>query len=179
MPVRVPWMISSPPHFQVWTSDDGVVRAIAFIAFFKLETANNVPTVDDTCALIIEPPSDFIPSGTFEGAPYRLVRVSFESAIYSEVSDREFPDDDFDWSEVPFSKTPFNSVTEYLKAADGYLFETSTVPDPGVSEVKCSPLLEKLRVDPDTYSHFVLVGEDSFFDVVAKDWKWEPGQVVD
>jgi hypothetical protein len=178
VPVKVPWMISSVPRFQTWKSDDGLLTAIAFIAFFKLETAK-YPITTDSGVFIVENTPDFVPSKTSEGAPYRLVRVLFDRPAYSAMDERDFPEGDFDWSELPIDNKNYNSVQEYVAATTRYLVETLVDPNPAVYELKYSPLLEKLALSPQEYKHIILVGNDQFFDVVAKDWKWEPGQAVD
>jgi len=180
IPVRVPWMVSSPPHFQTWKSGDGCLNAIAFIAFFKLETAKHPPEINSSTVAIVEAAPAFSPSGISEGAPYRLVRILFDGTIYSAMRDEgEFSDDDFDWSAMPIDRTQVNSVSEYVKLGNRYLIETSLSPTPRMYEVERSPLIDKLVVNPQEYKHIVLVGEDHFFDVVARAWKWEPGQAVD
>lgn len=180
IPVRVPWMISSVPRFQMWRSDNGQLSAIAFIAFFKLEALKSPAKSPLSPVYIVENPPEFCPAETAEGAPYRLVRISFERTIFSAIDyEHHFPYLDFDWSGMPIDRAQVKSIGEYQKLVHQYWMDTGLAPDPVMYEVKDSHLLDKLNVDKANYKHIILVAEDEFFDVVAKDWKWEPGQAVD
>lgn len=144
---------------------------------------------DDTEVAIVEAPGEFVPSKSARGARYRVVRVSFNNVIHSAVTRVEdpvaavneispFPENAFDWSEVPLSNNRFSSLSEYRAAVDRYLAETSTVPNPRMYELGRSPLMAERGVEPPEFKHLILVGDDEFFDVVAESWRWEPGQAT-
>jgi len=180
LPVNVPWMISSVPRFHVAKRKDDVIESIDFIAFFKLETALLPEVADNSSVVLVKDPHPFSPSATAKSAPYRLVRVSFDAPIYSVMNDEDdFPEDQFDWSEMPIDRTLVGSVSEYSALANSYLIEMSASPNPLMFEVGCSRLLQELGADTDEYKHIILVGEDQFFNVVARGWHWQAGQPVD
>jgi hypothetical protein len=178
MPVRVPWMISSPEQFRTTIGADGQLAAITFIAFFRSESGGHHESNEPSITVVDEPPS-FQPSGSDVGAPYRMVRVSFDRTVSWLMNDRnDFPEQDFDWSSMPVDPHRYRSLSELRSALDSYLFQTGLNPGPRMYEISGSAMIAALKLDEREYRHLVLIGEDQFYEIIAKSWSWEPGQPV-
>jgi hypothetical protein len=160
------------------TTGDGTT-VVDFIAFFALDRQKRT-AAENNVLYIVESVPKFVPSETAQGAPYRMVRVSFAKTIHFHMNDKdEFPEADFDWSAMPVDKSLATSLNELRALWEEYRRKTGLSPIPSMYEVEFSPLLAKLAVDSGEYKHVILVGEDQFFDVVARSWTWAPGQAVD
>ena len=179
IPVSVPWAISSVPQFRISESPEGQIASIAFTAFFFLEDVRAGSTICETVVIASEPPP-FSRALSDQGAIYRRVRVAFQGTVFSEMNDHdEFPEREYDWSSLPVYKHNARSVGEYRTLTQRHWAQTGLAPNPGMYEVDRSPLLSSLRCTSGLLRHFVLIGEDQFFNVVAIDWKWEAGQEVE
>lgn len=179
-PVEVPWQISpSVPHLKLRPSDDRSSFVATFIGYFKAEelvtrTSSEIVKVGD--------PGEFRLSASAHGAPHRMVRVQFENVVRTRtmpaVSDHELvAESDYDWSLVPTGIQGSESAPEAVARVDRVWRTQGICPDPAMYEVEGSEWIVAIKADP-ANRHYLLLGHDEYVEVVAKGWRWEPGQEV-
>lgn len=180
IPANVPWMVAtSAPYLKLHQNAEGMPVDITFVGYFKLN--ESVQASDNSAIQIVEDPGDFCPATHAKNAPYRLLRVSFDGGFaYRKshaVSDHEvIPEANFDWSEVPSALRVGENILENMNRAVSYWKETGQSPDPGFYEVVGSQWIVDLDINDPELRHYMVVGQDEYFDVVARGWRWEAGQ---
>lgn len=181
VPVQVPWMISpSVPYLRIESMGSAQPAFLTFIGFFQLEgdpVSSAVPTV-------IGDPGSFVPSDTAKGSQHRLVRVLFGEGAQARkrpaFSDLEvISEESYDWSNVP-SGIQNGETPEASVARVGRQWKTTgSCPDPGMYEVRESNWLRELGLDPNQWQHYIVLGHDEYVEVIAREYKWQAGQVLD
>ena len=184
VPVSVPWQISpSVPHLKLKQAADGYPLSVTFIGHFKCDEMNEQVLASESIQVVSEDP-DFEPAPLSLRAPFRMVRVNFVSAylgrICQSVSDSEvIPEEDYDWSEVPSSLRHGETIERNFERSRDLWLTTGICPDPGMYEVKNSPLLTEFAMQSNELRHYIMLGHDEYIEVLAKGWDWEAGQPVD
>jgi hypothetical protein len=105
------------------------------------------------------------------------VTLAFQNGIWvafspSYADDEVVQEDAYDWSAV----FTFESIEKFN--SDRIRFrelwkQSGTCPNPAAYEVQGSLWLEQLRVgknNRDSYKHFLLLGHDSYAEIIAEDW---------
>ncbi|TXH77513.1 MAG: hypothetical protein E6Q88_00940 [Lysobacteraceae bacterium] len=181
VPVQVPWMISpSVPYLRIESPESAPLASVTFIGFFQLEG----DPVNRAGPTVISDPGSFVPSDTAKGSQHRLVRVLFgEGAQVRKrpaFSDLEvIPEQSYDWSNV-FSGIQDGETPEASVARVGHQWKiTGFCPDPGMYEVRESNWLREIGLDPNQWRHYILLGHDEYVEVIAREYEWQPGQVLD
>lgn len=180
IPAAVPWSVAtSAPHLKLHRNSEGKPIDITFIGFFKLNEGMLSP--DDLGILIVEDPGDFHPCTHAEDAPYRMVRVSFDDGFsfrrtHAVSAHEVIPEADFDWREVPGSLRAGEDALENMFRTGSYWKATGQSPDPGFYEVVGSPWIPLLGINDPEIRHYIVLGQDEYFDIAARAWRWELGQ---
>lgn len=178
-PVEVPWMISpSVPYLRMELSKQEQPAAATFVGFFELEAGSNA-----VAPLVVRDPGEFVRSNSINGAAHRLVKVIFEEVSHARVlpavSDLEVISEQlYDWSNVP-SGIESGETAEQSVARMGRLWKaTGFCPDPRMYEVRDSYWLRELELDANQWRHYILLGHDEYVEVAARQFDWQPGQIV-
>lgn len=182
IPARVPWAVAtSAPHLKLRQNAEGKPSDITFIGYFKLN--EGAKASDSSDIQIVENPGTFRPNARAENAPYRIIRVSFDGGFACRkshaVSDHEvIPEANFDWREVPGALRAGEDALENMLRTDSYWRETGQSPDPGLYEVVDSPWITDFGVNDPELRHYIVVGQDEYFEIAARAWRWEAGQTA-
>jgi hypothetical protein len=179
IPSVVPWTISSVPYLKLHATGKGEPSFLTFIGYFKLNHKDQ--GADMSSPIVVNDPGEFRLDPSADGAPYRMVRVVFEKGVRfrkcSPVSDSEvIPESNYDWSEVPGSLRPGEDVRANLERTNQYWIKTGHSPDPSYYEVLHSPWISELGIDDSEFHHYIVAGDDEYFDIIAHGWRWEGGQ---
>lgn len=184
VPVSVPWQISpSVPNLKLMQSADGRPLSATFIGHFKCDEITGQTVSSDAIQVISEDP-DFEPTQLSVRMPFRMVRVSFAGAHFGRIcqsaSDSEvIPEEDYDWSDVASSLKPDETIEQDFERIRDLWLTTGICPDPGMYEVRNSPLLTEIAVQANELRHYLMLGHDEYVEVLAKGWGWEAGQPID
>ena len=174
-------MISpSVPYLSLQQDERGTPLSATFIAFFKLDSLR-IDSLPSPTVQIVLPPEQFIPNPLDQIAPYRMVRVTFTGGrigrLCPSFSDLEVVrEQDYDWSALPTRLLPDETTTQNLARRQALWLSTGLSPDPRMYEVRQSLWFDELGLSSRGLKHYLLLGHDEYVEVVAEDWKWEPGQ---
>jgi len=162
-------------------SSDDRPEWISFVGYFRLDHREAVAA---EYLVVAKQPPEFVRTEIVEGAPYRLLRVSFVNGrnyrVSPAISDREvFPENDYDWSAVPGGLQPGEDTVAYMARTTEYLLSTGISPNPSMYEIADSTWLVELGIQGPQYHHYLISGDDKYIEVVAESWAWEPGQAVE
>lgn len=180
IPAKVPWSIStSAPHLKLHQTTDGKPSYLTFIGYFKLNETTQGPT-----ASLIEAvgdPGEFRLDSSAEDAPYRMVRIILDGGVIARrraaASDHEvIPEAEFDWHEVPGFPREGEGALANMIRTDHYWKKSGYSPDPGFYEVEGSPWVGELGINDPELRHYIAVGQDEYFDIIARNWRWGAGQ---
>jgi hypothetical protein len=180
IPASVPWAVAtSAPHLKMRQNAEGKPSDITFIGYFKLNDTAQATT--NLGIEIVEDPGTFHPDTHAEDAPYRLIRVSFDGGFayrrchaiseYDVISEASY-----DWHMVPAMILPGEDVRQNLQRSERYWVETGIAPDPLFYEVAGSLWIADLGINDPELRHYIVVGQDEYFDIAARAWRWEAGQ---
>ncbi len=178
--INVPWAISPSTAFLQLKWKEGEYNAcVDFVAFFKQFSSNRVWSSKQV--QIVAEPEEFNMSHDETGYPYRRVRMVFDHVKHARISSSfaEFHVIDYskyDWSAVPGAYRDDEPIDEYLKRSTTLWLETGICPDSRVYVVENSSLLGQIDEDIDPDRHFLILGDESSIDIVAKKMRWYLGQ---
>jgi len=180
IPAKVPWSVaSSAPHINLYQTEEGKPDYVTFIAYFKIEDSQQSPV--GTAVQFVKNPGEFRLGSPDDDGTYRLVCLTLHGGYSARkcfaVSDHEvITEASFDWRAVPGALQPGDSVLSALSRAEEFFIETGFSANPGFYEVLGSPWLVELGLDDANLHHYIIVGHDEYFDIVAQDWHWKVGQ---
>jgi len=180
IPAAVPWSIStSAPHLKLHETQKGEPSFLTFIAYFKLNEV--MPNPEGPPVVIVKDPGEFSASAVADEASYRMVRVIFDEGMISRkcfaASDREvIPEEKYDWSKIPGSLRMGEDALSNITRTNNYWSETGYSPDPGFYEVMGSTWSKEMGISDSNFRHYIAVGQDEYFDIIARGWRWEAGQ---
>ncbi len=112
------------------------------------------------------------------GLAYYHLRVVFERGTWARVSPGLSDADPIDRSRYdvralrPYDD-PLLPVHERVRAAWAAWRQTGRCPDPRMYQVVGSHWIEPLGKVADGLAHFIIVGHDSFVEVIAREWRVE------
>lgn len=180
LPAAVPWAISTSMPCLRLCEDDAAHRLfLTFVGYFKL----NDPTQGHggTSVAVVAEPEAFKLDPSASQASYRLIRITFDGAFkyrrcFSASDHEVLPEAEYDWSEVPGALRPGEDAMANLVRTDIYWLETGNSPDPGFYEVRNSSWIEECGAVDWEFRHYIAVGQDEYFEVIARTWHWEAGQ---
>ena len=180
IPVDAPWMIStSAPDLRLISDGDGVPHAVTFIGYFLRAVVE--ARAESNEVEVVESPEEFRPARDGEDGPYHLIKVSFANpkvgrTSYS-VSDKEIiREADYDWSVVPTSMLPGESLEDNIARSRLAWRTSGRSPNPRMYEVLGSQWLAELNLPDATLKHLMLLGQDEYIEVIASGWSWQKGQ---
>ena len=179
VPVSVPWAISpSVPYLRLNSTAEGRPFAATFIGFFKCE-----PSLRHEGRVVISDPGPFVQAETAKGSSHRLVQVVFNDGLQSRrrpaFSEHEILAEAlYDWSLIPSGIRDEETAEESVARVSGMWLSTGICPDPSMYEVRGSKWLAELQLAEGEWRHYILLGHDDYVEVVARDWRWIPGQAV-
>jgi hypothetical protein len=175
LPASVPWMISpSAPYLNATPAGNSSPASVTFIAYFRNEDRGGGRTLQ-----YVPKPPEFQPATDGDRVPYRLVRLVFEDATHMQVhpafSDLEvIPEKDFDWSEIPGARMPGEPVEDTVARRREWWIKTGTAPDARIYEIDEADASARASA----HRRYLICGHDTYVEVVARAWRWEPGQPV-
>lgn len=188
-PLCAAWMVSpSTPFLELHyrETDTNDCTYVQFIAYNLLHD-RHLPEDGTETRVVSSDPPEFLPQRDVQIGPYRLVRLRFVNALAARVSpsfnDTQVIDEaSFDWSLVPGACNPDQDIFEYLEEDKRRWFETGVCQNPGVYEVEQSAwLAEQGLADKHDarWHHFLVLGHDSYVEVIAKGLDVQEGQVLE
>ena len=172
-PLIVPWMVApSCPNLTLTASESGE-HEIEFSGFFGFEPS---------CAAPME--SIIVDEGTLKvnpnekSATYQLISLKFDLVGWfkrsPQFSDEEvIKESDYDWSFVPGYYRDEENLAEWLRLQQQDWEKTRICNNPGVYIVENSDW--NIGPDKERFSlkHFLIVGELSYIEIMAKSCIWE------
>jgi hypothetical protein len=191
IPVRVPWGIDTgAPFLSLQASRTGEPLSATFVAYFRCdEQAATKPTPPDVVGLsqnayVASEPPEFVASSLDDKAAYRLVRVLFTEGLTSRksraVSDSEtVRAANYDWSAVATVPRPGELLEDAVRRAQQLWFLTGLCPSPRMYQIEHSIWLQQLGLSQELWKHYLLLGIDDYWEVVAQGWTWLAGQRVE
>jgi hypothetical protein len=82
-----------------------------------------------------------------------------------------------DWSAIDSSMKDGESVEQNVRWTQLFWQQSGLCPDPCFYEVQGSPWLSQVaHGNQISLHHYLLLGQDEYVEVIARDWRWEPGQ---
>jgi hypothetical protein len=186
LPARVPWMVTrSAPFLRVDSERLPHQLCVEFVAHFETNGIAPEGAAKPEYRIASQPPL-FELGDLGEAAPYRLVRVYFSEPLAHRLlpsaSDREVvPEEDFDWSAVTSRLRPGEGIKENLERRRRQWVTTGICPNPCFYEVGNSPWPSQVAQKNPVFElhHYIVLGQDDYVEVIAADWRWEPGQPVE
>ncbi len=177
IPLRVPWQVSpSTPFLSIHVSEEFEVGSTwaEFVAYFAIEDKSRVATDGRSVKLVARPNVDELDSGS---GPYQLLRVTFDSGLWVRVSpawsDSEVvKESDYDWTSVPCGYEPGQDISVWLRHFRDTWTRESICPDPRIYEVHGSRWLDELGQGRATAKHILILGHDSYGEIIAEGWRW-------
>lgn len=189
-PLRVPWMVSrSTPYLRLAAFESAADEPthVTFAAMYKY-AYDYVASRTARAVVVVGAPTPFHQTAGETPAPYRLIRVTFQAAPYSRMlpsfRDSQVIDEDaYDWSDVAGAYRDGEAADEFVQRQRASWAATGICPDPSAYEVAPSPWLDDLRRERrgavGAYRHYLVVGQDAYVEVLARDWSWQEGQVLE
>jgi hypothetical protein len=171
----------SAPFIQVHRLHADRDLAVDFVAYFKLNEPRGADRPQATAHISIAP-GPFTPGDLGDRALYRVIRVSFSEPklhrVCPAVSDHEvISEEEFDWSAIDSSMKHGESVEHNVQRTQSLWLQSGVCPDPCFYEVQGSQWLSQAALgDQTSLHHYLLLGQDEYVEVIAEDWRWEPGQ---
>jgi hypothetical protein len=182
---EVPWQVAvDAPFLELVTEPDGTPRSATFTAYFKRVLREGEEWLGGTVTVVREP-SPFRPAKLDELGEYHRVRLRFLGGVIARLlpSRSESEDIDYqayDWSGVPAANLqPGESVEELLDRRDRYFLATGLSANPRFYIVENTSWLAEEAPGRDDLHHYVLLGDETYLEVIAAGWEWDLGQVVD
>jgi hypothetical protein len=176
----VPWSISTAaPHLKLHQTAEGNPSSLTFIGYFKVN--DRMESHNGSSVEVVKDPGEFRQSSNADEAPYRMVRLVFSGGVAFRksfaVSDHEvIPEASYDWSAVPgFLRAGEDALTN-LRRTESYWLATGHSPDPGYYEVQNSPWINALGINDPELRHYIAIGQDEYYEIIARSWDWEVGQ---
>lgn len=173
IPARVPWMVApSAPGLTIASTEAGET-IVSFVGFFDYEPASeralSVDIVDASKAAVVDPDE--------QSCRYQLIAVHFDTVGWfrrsPQFSDREvIRESEFDWSRIPGVIRHDEAVIDWRMRVSADWARTKICQDPNFYIVENSDW--SVGSDRDVYGmkHFLILGESSFIEVLAKDYSW-------
>lgn len=186
VPMRVAWMVSpSTPFLRLEASEspsqDGT--KVEFVAYYQCQDEPTPPTGG---VRIVQPPGPFQPVVSDRNGPYRLIRISFKSGLWTRTfpahSDKYIINESlFDWSRVAGKWTPGADIFEFLERDHALWQQSGICPDPRAYEVESSSWLDEVGATQDgdrRWRHYLILGHDGYVEVIAEGCEILEGQVL-
>jgi hypothetical protein len=179
--INVPWAISPSTAFLRLSWAEGVIDGalVEFVAYYKCFHHGGSQSPDQI--QIVNTPDRFESRHDELNVPYRIVRATFEGVSFLRVqpaiSDTQVIDDDaFDWTGISGAYQDGESAEEYVRRSTRQWIETGLCPDSGMYVVELSAWLRELGRDGTGEQHYLLVGNETSVEIIAKKWRWDEGQ---
>ena len=153
IPVKVPWRIAPSTPFLKLTVNEFEPAQVEFLAHFN-------PHISDK-------EDERIVTITFTGV-WCFRGTSAPDEGYSPINESSY-----DWSEI---QPPLPREAEALDAWTkqfNHKWESSKIcPDPGMYEVRNSDWSSLAQSDKAEYTHFLIVGEAKYVEILSRTWSW-------
>jgi hypothetical protein len=171
----------APASLEGW--DRRATSLAPRLTSFKLADRRR-PSAGDELPQFVKEAPPFRPARDEGEHPYHLVRMNFDDGLAYRVTDR-FADgeiireDDYDWSAIPGALRPGEDSVGNIERTTRFWLERGISPDAGAYVIEKSPWLRKLGARANGMRHFMILGDDDYVEVIARDASWEMGQPVD
>ena len=190
IPLEVPWMVSpSTPFLKLHSpqTDRSMGTYVQFVAYNRLLDSDSAAATGK-CVSIMDSLARFRPAASFERGAYQLVRLHFVNAVNSRMtpsfSDSQVIEESaYDWSNVP-GAWQGEDIFAHLRKADAIWATTRICGDPGVYEVTTGDHVDETPSSVastskrPTTKRFLILGHDSFVEIVAERVEVQYGQVL-
>jgi hypothetical protein len=185
IPFQVPWMVSpSTSGLQLIAREMPASTVVQFAAFYKPRaTATHV--MSRSSVIIGTPIGTFSETCDDGTGAARLLQVEFVGSCRARMTPsyadaQVIQEDAFDWSQLPCPWVRGSNLEEYMRLSDEYWMTTGIAPDPGAYEIRNSLWLREMGVTEGTraYKHYLILGHDSYVEVVAPRYTIHIGQVL-
>jgi len=190
--INVPWSISQSCAFLRlnWEESQSSVN-IDFVAYFKQCDSSiaepggifQISPEPGSSVQISSEPKSFIQSHDHIQCTFRMVRLVFTNIAFVRIrpsySEHHVIDEaKYDWRGVPGAYMENEDPEDFLKRTTQLWMDTGVCPDSQVYKVENSSLLKQIEGVENSDSHFLVLGNESSIDIVAKEMKWLMGQPI-
>ena len=159
-PVKVPWQVTSAvPYLKVVLDETGMIEASFYANVLKVvsnreENSMEVPDLEDEARVVV----------TFRGA-YLLASHTGGDG------ENSFNYNDFDTTLIKLSVPDSDYVRWGLEFRKQWL-TTQFCPDPNMYEVINTRWSPAIGGYEEGYVHYIILGEQIYVDIMARDWSW-------
>lgn len=175
--MKIPWSIApSTPCLRLIANENGEVKII-LVAFFKAnEKYANTQIVGHDKILVREKP-DINNQIDYEKSLYQQIEITCTKSFWSKMSPaysegQVIEESKFDWSGVEGRIRDGVDPAKWLKEFQEKWVTTGICPDPGFYEVINSGWLQETDAIKYGLKHFLIVGEDSYIEIICDEWSW-------
>ena len=148
-----------------------------------ISLALGIPFMGPDPSYVTEEP-DFVPGSMAQKVPYRMVRIVLAGGLavrtrHAFSEHQTVPKKEYDWSAVPGALLPGEDTMAYMERVTDYQLRTGLSPDPDMYEVIGSTWAAEFREAHPHLKHYLIRGDETYLEILAQGWSWEPGQPVD
>lgn len=173
IPVGVPWMVAPAiPKLTISSTEEGDT-IVTFVGLFGYESASEGAAK----GAIVDASEDIFVNPDETSSRYQLISIRFDTAGWvrrsPQYSDREvIRESDFDWSMVSGAIRAGEAVIDWRTRVSADWAETKICPNPCVYVVENSDWDVGLERDRLGLMHFLVLGESSYVEVMARGFVW-------
>lgn len=180
IPARIPWMVSpSTPLLSLYSSEavDESATVVQLVGYFALEDQQS--DQNNPLIITIVPAIENLEISREKSiGPYKLLKIQFTEGLWVHMYPSYSEGEIIDWSKYNRSKiTPsmqsFRDVSKYLEHFKDQWEKSGICPDPRIYEVIDSDWLRDTQADNAKFHHFLILGHDSYIEIIASKWDWE------
>lgn len=186
-PLKVAWQVSpSTPYLRLVAVESAAQGEtyVEFVAFYKCEQTA-AASWSGSAVRVVGAPPDFQSGRDAATGPYRLVRLMFKLAIAARMcpayaDSQVIEESRYDWSDVSDDYDLGEQIGDYLARRNERWLGTGICPNPRAYEVETSPWIDELARPhrPTGWKHYMVLGHNSYVEVIAKGVVIEEGQVL-
>lgn len=178
VPLQVPWSVTSAtPQLRLIAEENGETR-VTFAAYFLGDKGSGEPGSTLEKPMVVDrAEKDFYEPNNL-CSNYQRVELRFKRSVAARLlpafsSHQVVKEDNFDWS-LPhrFSSQPGMELSEGLELEEESWITEGICPDPLAYKVESSWWAPEFKVDHAMFGHFLIIGEDSYVEVIGVDPIW-------
>ncbi len=162
--IEVPWQISPSHEFIDFSGTEGDVKIKLLVQFSSKIRENILDNLEKKYG-------DNIPDELWNKAGYAIIEIKF-SVVYffsKNVSQQEhglLSEEKYDFSRI----IPYNDNSVSF---EDMWNETNICPDPSLYEIVDSDLKNYLGINMQNIKHWMVIGHDVYFDILASEFEWK------
>jgi hypothetical protein len=180
---RVPWSVAvDVPYLEPLIVDERPL-SVVFTAAVKRVLKPGEVWEETNELVVVERPDAFRPVREGEEANYHRVRVTFIDGLDCRLIERhdvnEWYTENFDCSDLDtFDFEKYEYAVDMVRAHNQYFLDTGLVRNPRFYEITPSSWAYERAPDDPSMKHYLLLGDEFWFEVLARDFDWEKGQAT-